>query len=147
MARTPDVVANEVIQAAWGNEVRDRSNQVFADTSELNTWTSAPNGALAVDLALPRLHVRLGGAWVPLSFGLGSNFQGTTNASSDLVVTHGLGIIPRSVIASPNHEVNANTAQLQIVGRTAQSFTVRCRNFDGLGQANTVVGVYWHVDI
>jgi len=65
MAQTPDVVANALIQSAWGNEIRDRTVQSFATVTERNTWAAPPKGALAVTLDSLSLWQYDGTAWVP----------------------------------------------------------------------------------
>jgi hypothetical protein len=46
MARTPDVAPGALIESAWGNEIRDRTIQVFATEAEMQAW-AAPNGSYA----------------------------------------------------------------------------------------------------
>jgi len=46
MALTPNVVANAPILSSWGNEIRNRSVQVFASAAERTSqWPSPPEGA------------------------------------------------------------------------------------------------------
>jgi hypothetical protein len=144
MSRTPDVVDGAVVQTSWGNEIRDRTIQVFANGTDLATW-AAPNGAVAFQLDLYRFKVRSAGIWIPMSACLGSNFAGTTNAQSDITFTHNLGVVPRSVICTADYDTNSNTAMFQVTGKSATAATVRVRNYNGVGQANTVVGFNWIV--
>lgn len=66
MALTPSVIPGQRITSAWGNEIRDRSNQVFASHDDLVLqWDFAPEGAQAVTLDTFRLWVRRGGQWLP----------------------------------------------------------------------------------
>jgi hypothetical protein len=48
MPKTPDIVAGEIITSTWGNEIRDRTRQIFTTLSDLTTnWPTAPVGAHA----------------------------------------------------------------------------------------------------
>jgi hypothetical protein len=66
MALTPNVIANAPILSTWGNEVRDRSVQVFATSAErASQWPAPPTGATSYLVATPGvLYVWNGGAWV-----------------------------------------------------------------------------------
>jgi hypothetical protein len=49
MALTPDVTAGTIIQSAWGNQIRDRTVQVFATVAERNAlWPAPPRGAMCI---------------------------------------------------------------------------------------------------
>ena len=144
MALTAQPVPGNTILAAWGTEIRNRAIQVFGSAAEANTW-AAPNGSVAFTTDTYRFRVRIAGAWVPFSPCLASNFQGTTNVQSDVSFTHNLGVVPRSVIVTPDYSVNGNTAMLQVTARNASAATVRVRNYNGVGQADTLIGFYWMV--
>lgn len=48
MAFTPNVIAGDKIQASWGNEIRNRTAQVFATVAERTSqWPNPPDGALS----------------------------------------------------------------------------------------------------
>lgn len=57
------VVSGELIEAAWGNAVRDHVIRVFPDTTALSGW-AAPNGAVA-QAPVGTLFIRANGVWVP----------------------------------------------------------------------------------
>lgn len=81
MAFTPNVVDGNIILASWGNEVRDRSCQVFATAAERNSqWAAPPNGAICVTLDTNTLWRRVAGAWAaqsPLQSLWGNTLAGT----------------------------------------------------------------------
>lgn len=128
MTRTPDVAPDQLIQSSWGNEIRDRSIQVFASASELNTsWSTAPNGSRAITLDTYRTYTRRGGVWQP-DFA-GGFVTATTNASGfPPLQAHDLGRVPVAVIL-----VNGDTAAnlLSISGTPGAS------NFQVLGRLTT----------
>jgi len=64
MGYTPNVVDGNIILASWGNEVRDRTRQVFATAAERDAqWAAPPNGAECVTLDTGTTWYRLAGAW------------------------------------------------------------------------------------
>lgn len=64
MTRTPDVAPDQLIQSSWGNEIRNRSNQVFANYAEVKSgWTTPPEGATAVTLDDGRRYTRWSSRW------------------------------------------------------------------------------------
>jgi hypothetical protein len=66
MSKTLDVVAGNIIDDAWGNEIRDRTLQVFATVAERDSqWPTAPNGATCVTLDTGRQWIRIAGGWQP----------------------------------------------------------------------------------
>lgn len=64
MALTPTVVPGGPITSGWGNEIRDRTVQVFANAAERDSWTSPPNGAICVLTDSYVIQQRISGAWV-----------------------------------------------------------------------------------
>lgn len=67
MGFTANVVDGNIILAAWGNEVRDRTLQVFATEAERDAqWAAPPNGAHCVTADTYVIWVREGSAWVPV---------------------------------------------------------------------------------
>jgi hypothetical protein len=86
MALTPDVAAGEIIQSAWGNEIRDRTIQVFANQADLTaTWPDAPDGANAWIVDERTLMRRIGGAWVPTT--QAGEVALTTNSGGGATIT------------------------------------------------------------
>jgi len=70
MGFTANVVDGNIILAAWGNEIRDRTRQVFATAAERDSqWAAPPNGATCVTLDTATTWQRLGGAWTAVQPG------------------------------------------------------------------------------
>jgi hypothetical protein len=69
MGLTPDVAAGELIQSAWGNEIRDRTVQHFATAAERDGWIGPPDGAMAVTTDNNLLWQYNGTAWVAFPSG------------------------------------------------------------------------------
>lgn len=68
MGFTPNVVDGNIILASWGNEIRDRSCQVFATVAERDSqWAAPPNGAICVTLDTNTLWRRAAGVWAAQS--------------------------------------------------------------------------------
>lgn len=64
MAFTPNVVDGNIILASWGNEIRDRTRQVFATPAERDAqWAAPPNGATCVTLDKFDIWDRIAGVW------------------------------------------------------------------------------------
>jgi hypothetical protein len=64
MTKTADVVAGGDIVAPWGNEIRDRTVQVFATAAERDAqWPAPPNGAAAFTSDMSILWSRRAGVW------------------------------------------------------------------------------------
>lgn len=66
MAKTTDVVAGGSILSAWGNEVRDRTVQVFASAGERDAW-AAPEGSVCFQTDVSHMYVRRSGVWTYVS--------------------------------------------------------------------------------
>lgn len=67
MALTANVVAGTKILSAWGNEIRDRTLQVFANIAERDSqWPTAPNGSRCITLDTYYMYLRQAGAWVQI---------------------------------------------------------------------------------
>lgn len=67
MSKTLDVVAGNIIDDAWGNEIRDRTLQVFASTAERDSqWPTVPNGAVCLTVDTYTRWIRRGGIWEPM---------------------------------------------------------------------------------
>jgi hypothetical protein len=64
MGFTNNVVDGQIILASWGNEIRDRTMQVFATVAERDSqWPSPPNGAHCVTLDTGTVWLRRAGVW------------------------------------------------------------------------------------
>jgi hypothetical protein len=60
MTKTVDVAAGQKVASTWGNEVRDRSLQVFATAAERDAqWPTAPVGAHCVTLDTNTVWLRI----------------------------------------------------------------------------------------
>lgn len=95
MGLTPNVVDGNPIATAWGNELRDRSTQVFANAAERDAqWTAPPDGAFAVTLDDGLTHQRQAGAWYPTA---GLVRQAQLRKPSLSVGTSGLGVAPPGI--------------------------------------------------
>lgn len=69
MAKTADVVYKQQIFAAWGNEIRDRTHQVFDSVAQRDSqWTSPPNGAFCVTLDTYTVWIRRSNMWVATGY-------------------------------------------------------------------------------
>lgn len=67
MARLADVVADQVIASAWGNQVRDQSVNYFTNAAQrTSTWTSPHEGAVSYLQDTDQLSYYNGSAWVTL---------------------------------------------------------------------------------
>jgi len=96
MGLTPNVVDGNPIQAAWGNEIRDRTSQVFANAAERDAqWTAPPDGAFAVTLDDGLTHQRVLGEWYPTA---GLIRQSTVRRASQAVAAGtALGMAPPGI--------------------------------------------------
>jgi hypothetical protein len=64
MTKTVDVAAGQKIASVYGNELRDRTLQVFATVAERDAqWAAAPNGAQCVTLDTGHIWLRQAGVW------------------------------------------------------------------------------------
>jgi hypothetical protein len=135
MTRTPDVADGTTITTTWGNEIRNRTIQVFATTAERDAWI-APNGAMCVVTANYYVYQRTGNGWrllvnptplVPYETGYG-NFQ--TAGDGLCVIAHTLGVVPSTIIATPSNPPSS-FASVQLVARTTTSFSLICRSTSG----------------
>jgi hypothetical protein len=64
MTLTPDVASGELIQSAWGNQIRDRTLQRFANFAALVAeWPDATDGAHAWLIDEASMVTRVGAIW------------------------------------------------------------------------------------
>lgn len=89
MPLTPNVLPGQPVASTWGNEIRDRTNQVFASKSSLDAeWGTAPDGSQAITLDTYRLWVRRGGRWLPpLTLPLGLYCDASNYGTVDRALT------------------------------------------------------------
>jgi hypothetical protein len=85
MAFTPNVIAGDKITSAWGNEIRNRTVQVFATAAERAAqWPSPPKGAHSFLSDSGMLYQYSGSAWGGIAtdtvwLGAGSIYSGTAS--------------------------------------------------------------------
>jgi len=143
MAFTPNVVDGNIILAAWGNEIRDRTQQVFATKAELDAqWPAAPNGSMAVTLDTYLVWMRRAGAWTPIQQ-RGSGVY-LTNASGDAIVNYPVVFtVTPNVVCQNSYEGAAYiiVALNKTVGVGPNGFTFRAYNTSGTGATAGSVNV------
>ena len=109
MAKTVDVAQGQQIASPWGNEIRDRTCQVFASAAERDAqWPTAPNGALCVTLDTNVLYRRIAGVWRAAPGTLYTSGQSGTGDTAmpaigtvdSCVATMGIAPVPVRVIAN-----------------------------------------------
>jgi len=85
MAFTPNVVAGDKITSAWGNEIRNRTVQVFATAAErASQWPAPPKGAHSFLSDTGMLYEYSGSAWGGMAtdtiwLGAGAIYSGTAS--------------------------------------------------------------------
>ena len=124
----PDVVDGQLIEAAWGNAVRNIGRGRFDTFAQLNTqWAAAPNGAHAVTLDTMKSYTRRGSVWSPdVDYQIAA---AATFASGAATIPHNLGRVPTVVMAIPNGNIALMTATS---GFTASTFGMWARTHDGV---------------
>lgn len=87
MTKTVDVAANQKIASTWGNEIRDRTRQVFSTPAERDAqWAAPPNGASCVTLDTGTTWQRIAGAWQGVLQDRSGMVVVTTDAAGEIVV-------------------------------------------------------------
>lgn len=67
MGFTANVVDGNIILASWGNEIRDRTVQVFATAAERDQqWAAPPTGAVCITVDNGFIWKRSAGRWAPV---------------------------------------------------------------------------------
>jgi hypothetical protein len=145
MAKTVDVAPNEKIASTWGNEIRDRTCQVFSSVAERDAqWTAPPNGALCVTVDTNTLWRRIAGAW--------QNLQPFIYATETTVSTDAFGsfavALPAGAKALTGHAQGAMSGFPMIMVRNADDqpagasqLIFRAFNTAGAPFASTVITV------
>lgn len=147
MAFTPNVVDGNIILAAWGNEIRDRTRQIFATAAELNAqWPGAPNGSMAVTLDTYTVWMRRAATWTPVQQRGSSTY--TTNGAGDCVVNFPVLFQATPIVTMTNaYEAAAYivVALNKTVGVGPNGFTFRAWSTIGNGAnaANANVALDW----
>jgi hypothetical protein len=90
MGLTSNVASGAPVTSAWGNEIRDRSVQVFDSAAQRTAqWTAPPEGAVSYLKDVDRLDFYTGTAWRPFGHLVQSGTTiVTTNASGDAVINY-----------------------------------------------------------
>lgn len=135
----PDVVDGQLIEAAWGNAVRNIGFSRWDTFAALQAgWPAAPNGSRAVTLDTFRTYTKRGtGAtgWQPDTAGQLSSALAFAGGAG-VVVNHDLGRVPSVVLAMPGQNASlllvcpnrtATTVSfIAYVTNTAALFTGNC---------------------
>jgi len=101
MARTPDVVDGNVISAGWGNQIRDRTRQVFTTKDELFAWI-APDGALGWVSQDGVAYTRNAGMWKPSGcLQWGGPVNVTTFGDGNAAFPHAMDAMPSWALVQP----------------------------------------------
>ena len=144
----PDVVDGEIIEAAWGNEIRNRTITPFADVASLKAW-AAPNGSTAWVTATKQFYWRRDGAWwtenvltVTNAVLSASGTYGVTAAALGLAtIFDGRGQANFSTVGPPQSAFS--TFRLEGPDRAFTQITIRCVGINGtaisLPTANTTM--------
>jgi hypothetical protein len=145
MALIPNVAPGAPVAASWGNSIRDRTMQTFANETNLNAWKPA-DGVYAWNTANKRLYLRINSTWVKMAYSRGSNFGIRSNASGQFTITHGGRETPTWVQAIPA-DSTPNVGLLQVVSVGTLQFTLRAFNREGrfgpILYPNAQVNGYW----
>jgi len=109
MALTVTPVKGNPILASWGAEIRDRTNQVFANYNELLAqWPGAPEGAQAVTMDDGTFWIRRGGLWQrPLNLPWGIQYQKALNDPISITMTNPPGTADWAEWTDPQRQLRA----------------------------------------
>ena len=100
MGLTPTVIDGAIIETAWGNEIRDRTFQVFASAAERDAqWLTPPNGAICITLDTNYWFIRTAAGWVRqnANSSVGGSLSGDVNIGAPQakdIVSYGLPTWP-----------------------------------------------------
>ena len=111
----PRAADSNRVTSAWGNEIRDRTLQVFASVAERDAqWSAPPNGAEAITLDTNTLWLRRAGAWSPIL-----NLAAGSVASGDSPLPSG-GV--KDICTSPTLPAWSVASMLTVVWACASGF-------------------------
>ena len=102
MPLTPNVGTGAIIQTTWGNDIRDRTVQIFTNKADLDAqWSTAPDGAHAYTIAERLDWTRQGGAWTA-DFPRGElGYAERTTSAGPVTASVGLGLsVSATVVAN-----------------------------------------------
>lgn len=115
MTKMLDVATDQTIESVWGNAIRDRTVQRFASKTELDTWTTAGDGALAYTTDTNRLWLRKTTAWLLVG---GSMPRVELRRAADQSLANGVNVLltwdTENVDTDGLHSTAANTARITI---------------------------------
>ena len=145
MALIPNVAPGIPVAASWGNAIRDRTMQTFANETNLNAWKPA-DGVYAWNTVNKRLYLRINSTWVKMAYSRGSNFAIRSNGKAELSIVHGGREAPDWIQAIPAAST-PDVGVLQVVSRTSLQFTLRAlhrfqQGYGGL-HPNAQINGYW----
>jgi hypothetical protein len=144
MTKTADVALATNIDPVWGNEIRDRTTQVFASVAERDAqWLNPPNGSVCVTLDTYTRWRRQAGAWVNVDpFIQSGATTGTTDGFGSINV-----VLPAYAKWVACTVVGTQTSYPALfilnTGNGApgtSTLFVNCRHPDGTPWGNTTVG-------
>ena len=116
---TPSVVPEELIESAWGNEIRDRTLQVFQSGAELHAaWPDAPDGANAILLDSGRIARRILGQWVHTEPRYGVHTDSMNAIADTGTLSYGVAYLNTAPILVGSVQVGSN-ADLVLQWQTA----------------------------
>jgi hypothetical protein len=144
MTKTVDVAAGQKVASTWGNEIRDRTRQVFASVTERDAqWTTAPNGAECVTLDTGTTWYRLAGAWVNVNADRSGMVVPTTDAAGEVIINFApqFPTTLASVVACIGF-YSGFTLNVASPGAGANNVGFKARVYlNAAAAANTVVGI------
>jgi hypothetical protein len=144
MAKTVDVAAGQKVASTWGNEIRDRTRQVFASVAERDAqWSAPPNGATCVTLDTGTTWNRLAGAWQAVASDRAAMVVPTTDAGGEVVINFAPAFPASlaSVVACLGF-YSGFTVNIASPGAGANNVGFKARIYlNGAAQANTVIGL------
>lgn len=135
-----------VLKAQDMNDYLMNQSAVSVDTA--GELTSIPAGvAVATVKSEGRVYVKdASGIWAPVLRGKVGGGSVTTNASGDLTVTHGLGVIPASVSVQDRTVSVYGGRTFAVNAATATTFTARAY-YNSAAAVSATFTIYWRVDV
>ncbi len=138
MSEIPDVVTGEVVASEWGNQIRDRTLQRYADEAERDTQAPTPSqGDMAYIEASGEVQVFNGSRW---TMGDGGVLTGPLFVEAAVDISYDTVTATRPLTVNRSTGVGARGARVQ-VGNVAptQGYALFAQIVDGA--VNTTFGV------
>jgi hypothetical protein len=120
MALTTDVHPGDIVASPWGNEIRNRTMQVFASTAERDAqWVNPPNGAFCVVASGTdgTLYQRRAGAWSAV------HVQGLLS-ETDVTVKNGNVVVQNGQVTSSLAMIAQTSVQATTFIQAGTQFTI-----------------------